>query len=105
MAFWDLNTLQLQRFRPGIMSQAEIGGTLIMVCMEIAAGQEDSGHDHPFDQCGTIIAGEIEMFVGEDRKMLAAHDSYFIPAGVQHGWKTFDQSVKLLDICPSKMTG
>ena len=105
MAFWNVNTLQLQEFRPGITSKAEIGNNLIMVCMEIAAGKEDTGHEHTFDQCGLVIEGVIEMFVGEERKTLAAHESYFIPAGLRHGWKTLDFPAKLLDICSSKVSG
>ncbi|MFH0782149.1 MAG: cupin domain-containing protein [Pseudomonadota bacterium] len=105
MAFWNLPALQLQQFRPGIMSKAEHGADLTMVCMEIAAGKEDTGHEHPFDQCGVILSGEIEMFVGKERKMLSTHESYFIPAGLLHGWKTFDSSVKLLDISSSKPLG
>ncbi|MBU1567346.1 MAG: cupin domain-containing protein [Proteobacteria bacterium] len=100
MTFWNVDNLQLQEFRPGVNSKAAIGKSLIMVCMEIAAGKEDTGHDHVFDQCGMVIAGKIEMFVGDERKILAAHESYFIPAGIRHGWKTFDKAVKLLDICP-----
>jgi quercetin dioxygenase-like cupin family protein len=98
MAFANVDTLRLQEFRPGIMSHAGIGNNLIMACMEIAAGKEDTGHEHAFDQCGLVIAGAIEMFVGEERKTLAIHDSYFIPAGQRHGWKTFDSPAKLLDI-------
>lgn len=102
MAFWNLDTLQLAQFRPGITSKAEIGSNLIMVCMEIGAGMEDTGHDHPFDQCGIVIDGQIEMFVGGEQKILSAHDSYFIPAGVRHGWKTFAGPVKLLDVCQAQ---
>jgi len=102
MTFWNVDTLQLQPFRPGLMSKAEIGNSLIMVCMEIAPGKEDTGHEHTFDQCGLVITGEIEMFVGKERKTLTAHESYFIPAGMRHGWKTLHSPVKLLDICPSK---
>jgi quercetin dioxygenase-like cupin family protein len=102
MAFWHIDTLQLQEFRPGIMSRAEIGNNLIMVCMEIGGGQEDLGHEHAFDQCGLVLAGEIEMFVGEERKTLGQGESYFIPAGTRHGWKTFNDPAKLLDICSSK---
>ncbi len=103
MTFWNVDTLQLQAFRPGIVSKAEIGSSLIMVCMEIAAGKEDTGHEHAFDQCGLVITGEIEMFVGEERKTLTAHESYFIPAGVRHGWKTFASPAKLLDVSFSKV--
>lgn len=105
MPFCNVNTQPLQEFRPGIMSHAEIGNDLIMVCMEIAAGKEDPGHEHTFDQCGLVIAGTIEMFIGEERKTLAANEGYFIPAGKRHGWKTFDCPAKLLDISLSKPAG
>ena len=98
MTFWNSGNLQLKEFRPGILSKAEIGDNLIMVCMEIEAKKEDTGHKHNFDQCGIVLDSQIEMYVGEERKLLNPDESYFIPSGVQHGWKTFDRSVKLLDI-------
>ena len=98
MAFWDLNTLQLEVFRPGIMSKAEIGENLIMVCMQIDQGKEDTGHEHSFDQCGIVMEGTIEMFVGQECRLLKTNECYFIPAGKHHGWKTFDKTVNLLNI-------
>lgn len=98
MAFWNLDTLQLEAFRPGIMSKAEIGENLIMVCMQIDPEKEDTGHEHTFDQCGIVIEGQIEMFVGREHRLLNANETYFIPAGERHGWKTFAKPVKLLDI-------
>ena len=98
MAFWNMDTLELAMFRPGIMSKAEIGDDLIMVCMQIDAGKEDTGHTHPFDQCGIVLEGRIEMFVEQERRVLKATECYFIPSGKHHGWKTFDSRVKILDI-------
>lgn len=98
MTFWNLNALKLEEFRPGIMSKAEIGKELLMVCMKIDAGKEDNGHIHDFDQCGVVIDGEIEMFIGEERKRLKSNESYFIPSGVKHGWKTFSGAAKILDV-------
>jgi quercetin dioxygenase-like cupin family protein len=98
MAFWNINTLQLEEFRPGILSKAQIGGNLIMVVMEIEAEKEDTGHSHKYDQCGIVIDGKIEMYIGDERKVLSSNESYFVPSGMQHGWKTFDESVKLLDV-------
>ena len=105
MTFWNLDTLQLEVFRPGIMSKAEIGDNLIMVCMQIDQGKEDPGHMHSFDQCGIVLEGRIEMVVGQDRRLLDANECYFIPAGLQHGWKTFDKPVRLLDISPKQPMG
>lgn len=98
MAFWNLDSLELQAFRPGIDSRAELGDQLIMAYMEIAPGEQDPGHRHPVDQCGLVMAGQIEMFVGDERKLLRRNETYFIPAGELHGWKTFDEPVTLLDI-------
>jgi quercetin dioxygenase-like cupin family protein len=98
MTFWDLAHLELEAFRTGIMSKAELGENLIMSCMEIGPGLEDSGHNHPFDQCGIVLQGEIDMFIGDERRRLHSNEAYFIPAGEPHGWKTFEEAVRLLDI-------
>lgn len=99
MSFWNnVNELDLQEFRPGIRSKAQLGEGLVMALMEIGPGKEDSGHQHPFDQCGIVTEGMIEMSVGDERRALRPMESYFIPAGVLHGWKTFDAPVKILDV-------
>ena len=59
-----------------------------MAFMEIAPNKEGAAHDHPFDQCGIVIEGEIEMSIGEEKKLLRPMETYFIPAGVKHNWKT-----------------
>jgi unsaturated pyranuronate lyase len=102
MAFWKIDGLQLEEFRPGITSKAEIGENLVMVCMQIGPEKEDSGHVHGFDQCGIVLEGPIEMFAGQERHVLNANECYFIPSGERHGWKTFDKPVKLLDISPKQ---
>ena len=38
------------------------------------------------------------MVVGEERRLLGPDECYFIAAGEQHGWKTFEKPVKLLDV-------
>jgi quercetin dioxygenase-like cupin family protein len=99
MGFWNnISHLDLHDFRPGIRSIAESGDKVVMVCMEIGPGIEDTGHQHPFEQCGIVIAGRIEMFIWEERRMLEAMETYFIPAGAVHGWKTFDMTVRILDV-------
>ncbi len=99
MGFWrNINTLDLQDFRPGIRSKAEIGEKLVMALMEIGPEKEDPGHRHPFEQCGIVTEGKIEMFIGDERSLLEPMDAYLIPSEVFHGWKTFDTPVKILDI-------
>jgi unsaturated pyranuronate lyase len=98
MPFWNPMSVKLEEFRPGLMSKAQIGNNLVMACMEISPGLADDGHEHPYDQCGTVLSGRIEMFVGRERRVLNPHDAYFIPAGERHGWRTLDEPVKILDV-------
>jgi quercetin dioxygenase-like cupin family protein len=98
MGFWDLKTLKLDEFRPGIRSKLESGKNLTMAFMEIAPNKEGTAHDHPFDQCGIVVEGEIEMSVGEEKKLLRPMETYFIPAGINHNWKTIALPAKILDI-------
>jgi len=98
MTFWDLKALKLDEFRPGIRSKLESGSNLTMAFMEIAPNKEGAAHDHPSDQCGVVIEGEIEMSVGEEKKSLKPTETYFIPGGVKHNWKTMSSPAKILDI-------
>jgi len=99
MAFWDdVRGLALADFRPGVQSRAEIGQGLVMACLEIGPGLEDLGHEHPFEQCGVLLSGRIEMFIADERRVLAPGQAYFIPAGARHGWRTFDEPARLLDV-------
>ena len=98
MGFWDLRTLRLDEFRPGIWSKLESGSNLTMAFMEIAPNKEGTIHNHPFDQCGIVIEGEIEMSVGEEERLLRPMETYFIPARVKHNWKTTGLPAKILDI-------
>jgi quercetin dioxygenase-like cupin family protein len=98
MSFWDLKILKLEEFRPGIRSKIESGYNLTMAVMEIGPGKEGAAHEHPFDQCGIVVEGEIEMSIGEEKKLLKPEETYFIPAGIKHNWKTFTSSAKILDV-------
>ena len=98
MGFWDLKTLKLDEFRPGIRSKVENGSNLTMAVMEIAAGKEGTAHSHSFDQCGYVTEGEIEISIGDEKRLLKPKEAYFIPAGMTHQWKTFNSSAKILDV-------
>jgi quercetin dioxygenase-like cupin family protein len=98
MTFWNLKTLKLDQFRPGIFSKVESGSNLTMAFMEIAPGQQGTEHHHSFDQCGILVEGEIEMSIGEEKKLLGPMETYFIPAGIPHNWETTHSKAKILDV-------
>lgn len=66
--------------------------------MEIAENKEETAHDHSFDQYKIVIEGEIEISIGEEKKLLRPMETYFIPAGIIHNWKTIASPAKILDV-------
>ncbi len=102
MGFWDLKTLELAEFRPGILSKVETGENLTVAFMQIAADKEGAEHDHPFDQCGVVIEGEIEMSIGEETRVVKPMEAYLIPAGIPHSWKTRGQVATILDVTANR---
>ncbi len=98
MGFWNLKSLSLEEFRPGIRSKVESGANLTMAVMEISANEEGLSHDHLFDQCGIVIEGEIEISIADEKRLLKPMETYFIPAGKPHGWKTYNSAAKIVDV-------
>jgi len=98
MKIWNLKALKLDEFRPGIWSKVESGTNLMMAFMEIAPDKKGTPHSHPFDQCGIVVEGEIEMSIGDEKTLLRPMETYFIPAGINHNWKTVTLPARILDV-------
>lgn len=53
-------------------------------------------HTHG-DQWGVVIEGEMDLTIGGQTRTYTAGDTYFIPAGVEHG-ATFRTLVRVIDV-------
>jgi len=59
-------------------------------------------HDHVEEQFGYILKGSIEVTIGEEKAILNAGDSYFIPGGVPHQFRLMEDSVALDVFSPKR---
>jgi quercetin dioxygenase-like cupin family protein len=98
LPFFDFNHMELRDFRPGVKSAAHFGEQMTLAVMSIDEGQADSGHGHPFEQCGVVLAGSFLLTIGEETRTLGPGQGYFVPAGVPHGWSSEKGPVKILDL-------
>ncbi len=48
---------------------------------------ETTFHQHPSEQLGYVLAGQMEVTVGEKAQTLGPGDAYCIPGGVPHGFR------------------
>lgn len=54
-------------------------------------------HQHPHEQLGMILDGELELWINEDRRTLRRGDAYVIPPHVPHGAETKEATCLVLD--------
>ena len=59
--------------------------TLAVIQEAIAAGDRIPLHTHDVDEAITILDGEAEARLGDERRMVGAGTTIFIPAGTPHG--------------------
>lgn len=60
-------------------------GSLAIIREEIAVGDRIPLHTHDVDEAITILDGEAETRLGDDRRRVGAGAVIFVPAGTPHG--------------------
>lgn len=61
------------------------GGGLMLVQFSFEAGVTTALHQHPHEQIGYVVSGEIDLMMeGQAPTRLAAGDSYYVAPNVQH---------------------
>jgi len=63
-------------------------------------GIESPEHQHPEEQFGYILKGGFEITIGDEKVVLGAGDSYFIPANVSHKFKIIGDTEAIDIFCP-----
>jgi quercetin dioxygenase-like cupin family protein len=98
MYFHDPSTRGPKELLPGILARTFWGEKMLAAVVDLDPNTELPTHDHPHEQLGIVLEGEIEFTVGSEVKTLKPYDVYTIPAGEKHAAKTFDHPVKVLDV-------
>ena len=93
----------LDRRRERALISKEEGATSLTVTeLELHPGWEDRLHTHPFDVAMMVIAGAVQMVVGDEVRTVRAWNTLLAPPGVPH--KLVNKlwiPVKLLVIYPA----
>ena len=62
------------------------GGGMLAVQFEFDAGMHLPIHNHPHEQIGYVIVGELDLIMeGQETQRLSAGASYYVPPNVRHG--------------------
>jgi quercetin dioxygenase-like cupin family protein len=86
------------RIFPGVHVNAAAGEQMMLSLAELEPHAVVERHSHPHEQVGMVIRGRARFLVGEEERVLAAGDMYFIPGGVEHRVEAFEEGCAALDV-------
>jgi quercetin dioxygenase-like cupin family protein len=96
--FCNLENREAKEIAPGIRIRTFWGNKMLLSIVDLDPNAALPLHSHPHEQAGTIISGEFELTIAEEARWLKAGDTYIIPGDVEHGGRTGDTPVRVLDI-------
>jgi quercetin dioxygenase-like cupin family protein len=83
---------------PGVRMQPLFGDGAMLNLLEFEPNSRVPEHDHPHEQLGMVLAGELVLRIdGVDHRLRAGH-AYQISGGVSHGAWTEGTSCRVLDV-------
>jgi len=88
----DPGKMPPERWRPGVETRmvvsARNGAAQLCIFEQWAApGNGAPTHSHTVEEVLTVRAGEAEMWMDEERVVVAAGQSLIVPAGRKHGFR------------------
>jgi quercetin dioxygenase-like cupin family protein len=88
----DIRDRPPEHWRPGVetrMRTSALNGAAQLCIFEqwVAPGGGAPTHSHPVEEVLTVLDGEAEMWIDEQRKIVSAGQSLIVPAGRQHGFR------------------
>lgn len=96
--FARLEELPEREVRPGVFLRILAGERMMFSAVRFAPHAAVPTHEHPHEQLGMILEGELELWINEERRTLRAGDMYTVPPHVPHGAETRDATCLVLDV-------
>ena len=98
MYFYNPADREVKDLVPGIHARTFWGEKMMMVIVELDTNATLPKHNHPHEQGGIVLEGELEFVIGVETRLLHPVDLYIIPGGVDHEVKIGRTPAKVLDI-------
>jgi quercetin dioxygenase-like cupin family protein len=82
----------LEQWRPGVQTRmlvsASNGATQLCIFEQWIAPETGAPtHVHRVEEVLTVLEGEAEMWLGEERAAVSAGQTFIVPAGRKHGFR------------------
>ncbi len=96
-AFQHIDRLAEREIARGVHIRVLSGQRMMFSIVRFEPNATVPTHHHPHEQLGMILDGELEMWIGEQRRTLRKGDAYAIPPAMPHGAQTREAVCLVLD--------
>ena len=98
MPFLDPDAFSEIHLSPGITIRAAGGERTMLSFVEFEPHSEVGAHRHPHEQMGTVLAGEFELCIAGECRVVRQGDCYLVPSNVMHSAKAGAAPARALDV-------
>lgn len=95
--FHGLEGLPQREIFPGVRIRIVAGARLMLSVVDLDQDAEVPTHRHPHEQAGVVLAGGLEMWIGDERRRLGPGDVYLVAGGTPHGARAVGGAARVLD--------
>ena len=83
---------------PGVNIQTMAGKNVMLSVVEMRPGAVVELHDHPHEQIGVLLEGELDFTIGGSQRKLHPGEMWRIPGDVPHTVTAGPQGAKAIDV-------
>ncbi len=95
--FQALDALPQREIQPGVRIRIVTGTALMLSIVDLDEDATVPTHQHPHEQSGYVLAGTLQMWIGDERRLLRPGDIYVVPGGTAHGARASGGPARVLD--------
>jgi len=95
--FANLESLPSREVRDGVHMRFLAGSKLMFSLTRLEPHSIVPTHQHPHEQLGVVLEGEIELWIEDERRTLRPGDAFVVPGGIRHGALATERPAVVLD--------
>jgi quercetin dioxygenase-like cupin family protein len=97
-AYVELAAVEPVELAPGVRARFLFGDAVMLSLVELDPACGVPLHDHPHEQAGLVLDGEVVFTIGGEERRLGPGDAFRMPPGVEHGASAGPGGARLLDV-------
>ncbi len=98
MYFLDPERRESKEVLPGVRIKTFWQDRMLISLVDLDARAVVPDHSHPEEQCGVMLAGEMELEIAGETRVLKPGDAYHIPGNVRHRARAAASGARVMDV-------